>query len=682
MSSAVNVSRNAQASLLLLAVISLAACGGGDATQPSGTAPYSIGGEVTGITADGTLTISNNNGNYLVLRADTTYAFSRKIANGGTFQVAVVTHPDNQICTVSNGSGSVSGDVTNVNITCSTPVRYSIGGSVSGLNGSLTLINNGGDVVTLSANGVYAFPAQLVSGASYQVVMHDEPANQDCVVVNGAGTIGGNVANVNVSCISDSWSHPASLAANISQDAADAINPQVVMDGNGNAIAVWVQLDGNGDQQVFMSDYNLTTPNAWTHPFSLADNISPDGTNAFNPKVAIGVNGANNDAVIVWAQKNGAGQFATTQVFMSEYRAGTWQHPASLTDSINPAGSRAFEDPTVAMDDNGNAIIAWRQLDGPILGVDFPLLYVSEYRAGSWAHPANLAASFSQAANEVRFPPDVAMDNNGNAIVAWRQYSGGGSGQFLVYRREYRSGSWSAVPNVATDSISPIISGSIASGPKVAMDNSGNAIIVWNQAIGEPQPHPYFPSDNPADDPVEITHIFKSEYRSGVWVDPANQFDNISPNGLNALAPQVAMDNNGQAMITWVQADPQQKVQLFKSEYRGSAWTHPASLTDNISPDSQGVASHALAMDDSGSAIITWLQFDGSRYQTYKSEYRAAVWRHPVSLLDSINPGITASVSTGPALAMDGAGDALILWSQSDADTALANQQVFMSELR
>lgn len=48
---------------------------------------------------------------------------------------------------------------------------------------------------------------------------------------------------------------------------------------------------------------------------------------------------------------------------MSEYRNGTWSHPADRTDNISPGGGHAYY-PEVAMDDNGNAIITWYQSDG------------------------------------------------------------------------------------------------------------------------------------------------------------------------------------------------------------------------------------------------------------------------------------------------------------------------------
>jgi hypothetical protein len=84
---------------------------------------------------------------------------------------------------------------------------YSVGGSISGLSGTVVLQDNGGDNLTLSANGAFAFATQLPSGATYNVTVGTQPASQVCTVSNGTGAIGtGNVTNMAVSCTATSAS--------------------------------------------------------------------------------------------------------------------------------------------------------------------------------------------------------------------------------------------------------------------------------------------------------------------------------------------------------------------------------------------------------------------------------------------------------------------------------------------
>jgi len=509
---------------------------------------------------------------------------------------------------------------------------YTVGGTVTGLSGTLVLQNNGGDDLTITSDGPFVFSTPLADGSAYSVTILTSPVLQNCTVTNGSGTISGaDVTDVSVNCVDKTWTHPSSLSDNISPDGQNADYPQVAMDDNGNAVIVWRQFDGS-NFQIFKSEYRSGT---WTHPASLSDNISPDGQDAYDPQVAMDDNG---NAIIVWSQSDGSNY----QIFKSEYRSGTWTHPASLTDNISPDGQDASS-PQVAMDDNGNAVIVWSQYDGSI---NYQI-FKSEYRSGAWTHPASLSDNISPDGQSA-FNPQVAMDDNENVVIVWRQSDGNDISQ--IFKSEYRSGSWTH-PASLSDNISP--DGQDARYPQVAMDDNGNAVIVWRQ----------------------YGQIFKSEYRSGSWTHPASLSDNISPDGQSAFNPQVAMDDNGNAVIVWRQFDGS-NYQIFKSEYRSGSWAHPASLSDNISPDGYDAYDPQVAMDDNGNAVIVWYQSDGSYSQIFKSEYRAGSWAHPASLTDNISPD--GQHAYEPQVAMDDNGNAVIVWTQYDG----SNWQIFKSEYR
>lgn len=377
-----------------------------------------------------------------------------------------------------------------------------------------------------------------------------------------------------------SWTHPTGLDDNISPDGQNSDSPRVAMDKNGNAIIVWRQSDGSS-YQIFKSEHRN---GSWTHPTGLDDNISPDGTSVFVPNVALDDNG---NAIIVWYQSDGSNY----QIFKSEYRNGSWTHPADSDDNISLDRTGALA-PQVAMDDNGNAIIVWNQSDG-----SNNRIFKSEYRNGFWTHPVDSDDSVSpeeERANSTK----VAMDDNGNAIIVWRQSYG------KILKSEYRNGSWTH-PSDSDDKISLGETGALV--PQVAMDNNGNAIIVWYQSDG---------SNN---------RIFKSEYRNGSWTHPADSDDSISPDGTRADGSEVAMDNNGNAIIVWRQSDGRLSegniTQIFKSEYRNGSWAHPTDSDDNISFDGTNAFAPQVAMDNNGNAIIIWYQSDGSNGQIFKSEY-------------------------------------------------------------
>ena len=73
--------------------------------------------------------------------------------------------------------------------TGSSSSTYSVGGSVSGLSGTVVLRDNGGDDLTLTANGPFSFATKLAGGAAYNVTVKTNPSGQSCSVANGSGTI-------------------------------------------------------------------------------------------------------------------------------------------------------------------------------------------------------------------------------------------------------------------------------------------------------------------------------------------------------------------------------------------------------------------------------------------------------------------------------------------------------------
>ncbi|MCX6716637.1 MAG: Ig-like domain-containing protein [Candidatus Taylorbacteria bacterium] len=78
---------------------------------------YSIGGTVSNLS--GTLTLQNNLGDNLSLSSNGSFTFASSIASGNTYSVTVLNQPTDQTCTVSNGTGSVSGqNITDVSISC------------------------------------------------------------------------------------------------------------------------------------------------------------------------------------------------------------------------------------------------------------------------------------------------------------------------------------------------------------------------------------------------------------------------------------------------------------------------------------------------------------------------------------------------------------------------------------
>ena len=164
---------------------------------------YTVGGSITGLTASGLILKLNGSGTKIVANGAGAYVFSTGLVAGATYTVTVFQQPAGLTCSVANATGTMgNANVSNANVSCVT-ATYTVGGTVSGNSGPVTLTNNGGDAQTVTSTGAGPWPFSFGPqsyGASWNVQVTSVPSGQTCLVNNGSGTITGNVTNVSVTC--------------------------------------------------------------------------------------------------------------------------------------------------------------------------------------------------------------------------------------------------------------------------------------------------------------------------------------------------------------------------------------------------------------------------------------------------------------------------------------------------
>lgn len=167
------------------AALCLAGCGGGE-----------IGGTVSGLGDERSVTLDNNDSDTLTVTTNGSFAFANTVAANKTYDVTVVTQPVGQICTVTSGSGTVNADsdpVDSVRVVC-TDVQ-TVTGALTGLlaGTSVTLINGTTTQLALTDNGPFAFAGVVEDGAAYDVTVLRQPLVGFCTVTNGKGVFDVNV---------------------------------------------------------------------------------------------------------------------------------------------------------------------------------------------------------------------------------------------------------------------------------------------------------------------------------------------------------------------------------------------------------------------------------------------------------------------------------------------------------
>ncbi len=173
-----------------------------------GTNSYTAGGTVTGL--GGALVLQNEGHSDLTVTANGSFAFSPQ-ASGTPYSVTIKTQPSSpvQVCTVTNGSGTVTNaSVTSIGISCDT-TTFTLGGTVVGdPPAGLHLLNGGVQLpVSLVTAGPFTSTARILSGAKYSLsTAVSSGSGLNCSITNATGTVtNADVANVIITCPHAGW---------------------------------------------------------------------------------------------------------------------------------------------------------------------------------------------------------------------------------------------------------------------------------------------------------------------------------------------------------------------------------------------------------------------------------------------------------------------------------------------
>jgi hypothetical protein len=224
-----------------------------------------------------------------------------------------------------------------------------------------------------------------------------------------------------------------------------AFDPQVAMDANGGAVAVWRRSDG-----VRFRIETATAPPAG--PFGSPQVLSAAGADAFDPQVAVNAGGT---AVAVWRRAAGL-----SRVESSTRPAGG---SFGAAQPVSPADAAGLE-PRVAVAAIGLTIVVWRRAAGATSRV----LAAVRPPNRPFATPQVLSAAGRRA-----FEPQVAIDPEINSHVAWHGFDAQVSKVESARRR--RGSLFAASEQIASPR---------AVAPRLATGAGAGALAVWAQLVG------------------------------------------------------------------------------------------------------------------------------------------------------------------------------------------------------
>jgi PKD domain len=406
------------------------------------------------------------------------------------------------------------------------------------------------------------------------------------------------------------WLTPAPLSAPSSES---TMSPQVAVDSQGDAIAVWARSSGSG--RTVEAAVRPAGSGAWQTPVALSE----AGARAERPALAVDPQG---DAVVVWERSKGSG--SVIEAAVRPAASGAWQRPLQLST----AGLSAHS-PAVAIDSQGNTIAVWTGSDGSNSIVEAA---AGSAASGAWQTPVALSPAGQRAE-----APRVALDPQGDAVAVWQSY--GANYIIEAAARPAAGGAWQTPV-----ALSP--AGESSYTAQVAIDSQGNTIAVWGRYSSGGY----------------IVEAAVGSVVSGAWQAPAT----LSPAGEEAYEPDVALDPQGDAVAVWQSStEAGESIEAAVRPAASGAWQTPTPLS--VRGMSTIGEFPEVALDPRGDAVAVWDRPNGGDYFVEAAVRSAAsgAWQTPTPL------SVAGPNAYLPQVAVDPQGNAVAVWERQNPSNEL-----------
>jgi hypothetical protein len=345
--------------------------------------------------------------------------------------------------------------------------------------------------------------------------------------------------------------------------------PRVAAIPNGNFIVTWQDdRDGNGVHQIyaraFDKDGNALFGDKVVNSVAAGEQRNPD--------VAADDQG---NFVVVWEDdQDGNGSY---QVMARGFNANGSQRFADLT--VNSVSSGQQFKPAIAMDAAGNFVVAWEDdQDG---NGSYQILARGFTPAG-----ANRISDFTvnSASAGQQFKPAIAMDANGDFVVAWEDDQDNNN-YFHVFARGFYPNGASRISDFRVNTNAAGHHGK----PAIAMDADGDFLIAWEDDQ----------DDNGFYQILARGFAYAGTQRIGVF-----SVNSVSDG--QQYAPAVAMAASGDFVVAW--EDDTDDNGFFQILGRGFLASGAQRLADfTVNSDSTGQQYlPAVGMDEQSRFVVGW----------------------------------------------------------------------------
>ena len=532
--------------------------------------------------------------------------------------------------------------------------------------------------------GRYYSPAVAVDGDGRAFVVWDDERNGNWDIYAQRLDAGGNRL----------WAQD--LRVNTDAETANQYRPAVAVDGSGHAFVVWRD-ERNGNPDIYAQRLD-----AGGNRLLTADvRVNMDGGTAYQSSPAMAVDGGGN-AVVVW-QDNRNGNY---DIYAQRLDAGG--NPLWAADVLvnSDGGTAKQEYPAVAVDGGGQAVVVWEDYRN---GDYYRDIYVQRVDVGGnplWAQDARVN---SDGGTADQGSPAVAVDGGGNAVVVWQDNR---NGNYDIYAQRLDAGGnrlWAQDLRVESDG------GTVPQRyPAVAVDGGGQAVVVWadwrNGVRGiyaqrlNAQGNRLWAQDLrvnaeggmtlPTRDDPPVVALDRSGNAVVVWADVRNGNTDIYAQRVDAGGnrlwaqdvrvnsdggtaeqwfPAVAVDGGGNAFVVWTdERNGNRDIYAQRLDAGGNRrWVADVQVSADGGTADQKFP--AVAVDGGGHAVVVWWGDNWDLYAQRLDAVGSRLWAQDLR----VNSDEGKAYQRTPAVAVDWGGNIIVVWQ----DYRNGNQDIYAQRL-
>jgi hypothetical protein len=470
---------------------------------------------------------------------------------------------------------------------------------------------------------------------------------------------------------------PLDANSKVNDDAGTTVQgaPDIAMDGSGNFIIAWHD-DRDGSFDIYAQRYN----SAGT-PLSSNFKVNDDAGTSDQGHPTIFADGFGN-FILTWDDGRGGNRDIHAQRYDS---SGT---PLGANFKVNDDSGTATQDyPAIAADGTGNFIITWH--DERNENED---IYAQRCDSSGTPLGANFKVNDDPGTTYQRNPA-IALDGSGNFFITWQDWRNGIHWDVYVQRYDL-----SGTPLAFNFRVNDDIGYAVQQYPDVALDDDGNLVITWkdhrfsdygdifaqrfsssgislgsNFKVNDGMPGVWYPAvTSHSSGSFVITWEDSREYNwdifaqrydsSGTPLDTNFKVSEDPTGSFYQVSPAIGIASSGKFVVTWAD-DREGNDDVYAQRYTSSGTPYYFNFRVN-NEWNQSQRCPAIAFDGSGNFVITWVDRRNGMYDIYAQRYNA--WGYTLGSNFKVNDVSAVIIAeewwVPPAVAMDGSGNFIITW--------------------